>query len=937
MHGEAAYRNKKHKGLNSIKNHNGSSTNGSDKLETNGSIITTTATIHQAPINSNNLATMNSDAPTSYPTTNTNGLVNVKSEFNPPGLNDNQITSNIQMDTTALIGNGSTLNQMNGNFPNSRHPTINGHNGSAQLTGQFHNDLLNHSSKLENSVSLIDSTSYNPNININSSSFSFNNHLNSNHNLANHLITTKNEPTQFNDLNNYNSSYGNGNMLDTINHNNSQHQPPSINDTKQTLDVNKTHQINSSTNWTPGQLNSYNDYNNQNQRSSDYQMPVMNANSNHMMSHPNSNSILYQSNLLNHSNSSLIKSRGDLSHCLSTNDVDEGIGSESVTCCTDDEESSNSIAHHYGTISSSGGGSSLMVMTQHQPLARTNIKSNRPFLGNILKNIKNSIQTKLFHKNSSTTTEQNCQQPKTDYQYGYTNSTSVDQTSTQLQSLNCSNYQPINSNCNSRQSESKKKSGKDSSLSLKVPFLNKSRKNKVYEDNLKDQQISNQQQQLPNLEDSEQSGCNITNSDFPDDFLNFLEEKNKGEAVNSNITPGPLSPNSSILTQVSPSQLANTTLNNDCNVKLTQLNNSCIPKNRTTVSNNCSTSIIKQQENGSTIHNQQLNQPFSPMSINSSPNTPAAIMNSLPLSPMQTDLVTNMNVPNVSNVVNKPPPAYSYATQQQQQPPQQQQIDQLNTNFNNNQSTYLNQPQSFNQSSNYNSNYNDNYNSSTNYFNSNYQINNQNLVPNNDYNQVKPASSTTINNNGCTDSTSRIDKYINNQNINIFINGQNDQANTMMPPQSFYNPIYTPQSNYGNSYSNWHPHQSQHQQSQSRQSAMSIDTNNNSNGQNNYIKYPYQSANHMQTPQTNYTQQLPSQLTPPIPSSLLLNNQNSNQMTNLNDMCSPRPMSVNRCDSRALISPMQICDESSGNMVMNDLQSSLSILIDENRLFVKKQ
>ena len=899
VHGEAAYRNKKHKGLNNVKH------NGCNKVSssTGNSTITTSAIVHQQPTNSNTSVSMQTGD--RFAT----GLRSVKSEFNSNGL-DNHIQSTVQMETAALLGNGPpTLNSMN-TYLNSN----NNGSPSRQISGQFESGLINYDQG--------------------TSSFPASNHLNST-SLANHL-TTKNEPSQFNDLNNYNyyNSYGTANLLES--------QQSLISDNKVSTtsldDTNKTQ----STNWTPGQLtnhhfnsNNYNDpmistsnYNTANDQQSTLMPPPPPSSSNQATMHN------MQSNYhLNQSNASLNKSQ-----CLAVNEVDEGIGSESVTEATDDDEPSQRVLNsmmmpHYA----SGGvaGDSMMIMTQHhQPLTRASIKSNRPSLKNRLRNGIKSWIPNIFHKNTSTGNNA-CQKNQTDYNQQYdTSYVEPNSTTTaQLDSLNCSNYQPMNSTCSSRQSAASKKKSKDgnsSSLSLKVPFLSKNRKSKTYEETgkeCKDAQALNQQQAASTLEDQLDL--------LPDEVMHFLKENKDDQQQTVHLPAGPLSPNSSMITQqLSPAHRSN----NDCNVKLTQLN--CVQQSNKTNSKQDSLTTAK---TSSSLNNASNQQPFSPMSINSSPNTPGTIINN-PLSPMVTDPLPNLNSNNSMNTsvaANKPPPPYAFATAQQLNQ-QQQQVDQCNS-FNNTQPTY----QSYNASSYNNQNYT-NYNQndhSTNYYTSNYVNQNSSTNVPNDYNQpIK-----TEINNGCTSNMSRIHKYVNNQNINIYLNGQSQSNHHHMMPQStFYNhPIYVnnhqtqSQNSFNNSYSNWQ--QPVHNQPQSRQaSAMSIDTNNNSstgNQNNAYCKYNSYHQNNMMPPPITYSQQLSSQLTPPIPSSLLMNQaSNSMQMNNLNEMCSPRPMSavMNRCESRCdsrsrLMSPMQICnDQPIDNMVINDMSSGLSSLAEEN-------
>lgn len=912
VHGEAAYRNKKHKGLNCVRH------NGCNKVSssTGGSIITTSAIVHQEP----NLS-MQSNHTNHYST----GLRDVKSEFETNGHQQLSSTS-VQMETASLLGmdRPSILNSMSNNATSANYLQSNGASSTSRqtaqpITGQFESGLINGNYHDQGR-----------------SSFSTSNHLNSETSLASHL-TTKTEPSQFNDLNNYNyyNSYGARNLLDS---NTLPHTQSIISENKVTTTSNlsenskpQSHhqQHQQSTNWTPRQLTTNNYTNNYHNDpySSNLQQTIMPPSQSTMINSQQNDltNIGLQSNYhLNQSNSSLIKSR-DMSQCVVGAEVDEGIGSESVTQVTDEEDDepnqrvmSNMMPHHYHGSSGVAGGDSMMVMTQHQPLTRATIKSNRPSFKNRLRNGFKSWIPNIFHKNSTTTTGGNntCQK-STDYDQQY--DASYNETTAQLDSLNCSNYQPIGSTCSSRQSglsKKKSKEGNISSLSLKVPFL-KSRKNKSYEEtvlNGKDCKES-QLNQSTTLEDQLDL--------LPDEVMHFLKE-NKDD--HQDLVSGPLSPGIQ-------------SNNNECSVKMNQLSN-CVQSSKG--------NVVKQDSligsKTSQLNNASVQQPFSPISINSSPNTPAAIINN-PLSPMQTDQNLNSGMNNASTV-NKPPPTYAFATQQLNQ---QQQVDQqCNTNSfgSNAQPAYLNQPYNQNYSTNYNQ-----INNSNNYYSSNYPTNSSTTVnvPNNNVeynNQIK-----TETNNDCAGNMSRIQKYVNNQNINIYLNG--NSQNNMMQQSSFYNhPMYmssTPTQNAYNSYysNNWQ-HQSfnhyQHSgnQGQSRQpSAMSIDTNNNSSAgnQNNYCKYnngnnsSYQ--NNLMPPPITYSQQLSSQLTPPIPSSLLMNQGPVDSMQ-MNEMCSPRPMSaMNRCESRCdsrsrLMSPMQICNDATGNMVINDMSSGLSSLAEEN-------
>lgn len=912
VHGEAAYRNKKHKGLNSAKHQNGY-----NKLCS--SLITTTATVHQASGDSNGAMGRAANAVSHY----TNGLTSVKSEFNGSSNSgiDNQLSPSghhqhpVQMDTAGLIGRGlvPTLNSMN-SYLNGAGASASAPERHLSNSGQFASGLSNHhtSSKLEHSSNLIANSSYNQPASLASSS--------------SHLTptTTKNEPAQFNDLNNYNyynSTYG-GQLLDN-NHNRHPHQPRRANNAKDDhltgaakQHPNQHHHQNQSTNWTPGQLtSSFSEHSNQsfNHRDQLINNPfdtVQPDTGSSLMPPPATNqpSTMHSSFHQTANQLGSAKNR-TLTQCLQTDD--EGIGSESGTNCTEeeDDEPSQRIMNGMQHYSAPNGDGSLLVMTQHhQPLSRANLKGSRPSLKNRFKNgIKSWIPT-IFHKSS--TNNGSCTQYETAY-------TPVDQQPpSELSTLNCSsNYQPANnSNCSSRQSGKKKtKEG-----GLKVPFLTKSRKNKSYEEQVAKEECvketaiasspptGNQQAALEECDQLDQL-------DLPDEVMQYLKENKvtQQQQAQSDLPAEPRSPNSMIVSQLSPS-VAQT----DCIPKMAQLNSLAIQ------------------------------QPFSPMSVNS-PHTPSA---NNPLSPMQTDLPNNL--PNSNNLndstVNKPPPSYTFATQQLNQQQQQQtqlnQVDRCNNAFANESSSnsYLNQSaysSSCNQSNNYNS-YSQQINHSTtsNYYAQNYA----NGAPNSGdpYDQMKQQTAHTINN-GCVGATSKIQRYVNNQNINIYLNGGHNQnggsssSAGMMPP--FYNcnsAGYTPSN--CNSYTNWHQpagHQQMHSmQSQSRQSAMSIDTNNNSSS------YGYQSNSLMPPPpppSITYTQQLSSQLTPPVPSSLLMMNQGQ-PLTN--EMCRPMSAAMNgrcesRCDSRSrLMSPMQICNEplTGSNMVINDMTSGLNSLAEEN-------
>lgn len=876
VHGEAAYRNKKHKGLNSAKHQNGY-----NKLCS--SLITTTATVHQAPGDSNGaIGRMNHQ----YSNGLSNGLSIVKSEFNGSSGHDQQLSpstghhqQSVQMDTTGLtIGRGlvpnlnSVNSYLNGDATPERH---------LANSGQFASGLSNHhpSSKLEHS-NLIANSSYSQPVS------------------SSHL-TTKNEPTSFNDLNNfnyYNSTYG-GQLLD--NHHNAQAKDDRLADKHHANHQNQhQHLPNQSTNWTPGQLtNSFNEHQNFNHQESMIGNPFDRVQPDTgLMPPPASNqpSTMHSSYhpTTTTTTGQLGKTR-DLEQCLQTDD--EGIGSESCTNCTEEEEDdepSQRIMNGMQHYSAPNGDGSLLVMTQHhQPLSRANIKGSRPSLKNRLKTgIKSWIPT-IFHKSSNANSNACPQYEQQTYP-------PVDQQpASELATLNCSSNYQQSVNCNSRQSGKKKtKEG-----GLKVPFLTKSRKNKSYEEQVakeecvKETTVPAAQPTAANPQSALEECDQLDQIDLPDEVMQYLKEKDKSEGQSERQSAAdPRSP--MIVSQLSPS-----TANPQTDPKMAQLNSLAIQ------------------------------QPFSPMSVNS-PNTPAAINN--PLSPMQTDsLNSNLNSNNLNDsTVNKPPPSYTFATQQLNQQQQRQQsqlnqVDRCNNSFANETSSnsYLNQSSyssSYNQS-NYN-NYNQqiNHSSTSNYYGPNYAS-----APSDPYSSSMKQTAQTINN-GCVGGTSKIERYVNNQNINIYVNsgGQNAGGNSsagMMSP--FYN--YAPSN--CNSYANWHQPSGHQQpmysvQSQSRQSAMSIDTNNNSS-------YAYQS-NSLMPPPITYTQQLSSQLTPPVPSSLLMN-----QPAGHSEMCRPMSAMNGRCDSRCdsrnrLMSPMQICSEPMGNMVINDMTSGLTSLAEENLL-----
>ena len=864
VHGEAAYRNKKHKGLNSAKHQNGY-----NKLCS--SLITTSATVHPAPGDSNGAMGRNGGH---Y----ANGLSSVKSEFGNGSNNDNQLSPAthhqhhqhqhpVQMDT-ALNGLVPALNSVT----NSMNSYLNGPAPAASaerhLSGQFASGLSNHhtSSKLEPS-----NPPYSQPASLASS------HLTTS--------TTKNESTQFNDLNNfnyYNSTYG-GNLLD------SQSRP--ANGAKDDRLVDKhAHQHQQSTNWTPGQLTS--NFNNEHSQFSQgdpmignpfdpVQASLMPPPASHLTANHRPSMHSYQP-----------AKHPDVTQCLPTDD--EGIGSESGTNCTeDDDEPSQRAMNGMQHYSAPNGDGSLLVMT-HQPLSRPNVKGSRPSLKNRFKNgIKSWIPT-IFHKSSSSS----CAQYETAY---------IDQS--ELSTLTCSsNYQPA-IGCRQAGSQpatpsvnvaqSGKKKTKEGGL--KVPFLTKSRKNKSYEEPkecVKESAVPQSAAQT-NLDESDQLD-QLDQLDLPDEVMQYLKE-NKVEQQGRSDPRSPM-----IVSQLSPAGQ-----HTDC--KLPPLN-----------------SLAAQQ-------------PFSPMSVNS-PNTPLAN----PLSPMQTDMpnsLTNNNLNgNLSgnhnlngSTVNKPPPSYTFATQQLSQ--QQQQLNQPQPQQQSKQQTQLNQQATAGRCNAFDSSYQSSY-GQANYSSYNQQINHSTTsnyyapnYTNDSYGQMKPQSA-----NGCVGASSKIQRYVNNQNINIYVNGgQNGGGSSagMMPPFYNCNPAYPPSN--CNSYANWHPPAGQQHsmQSASRQSAMSIDTNNNSSYayQGSQIGGPMGGQNPMPPPIT-YTQQLSSQLTPPVPSSLLMSQPPTGHP--MNEMC--RQMNgrcESRCDSRSrLMSPMQICGEQStgSNMVINDMSSGLTSLAEENRI-----